>query len=133
MLEINGLTVGAEANLFGADLRRANLCGADLRGADLREADLREADLYGANLCGADLCGANLRGADLRGANLRDTGIVRIYGLGPYEITINDDLLTIGCKTQTFSAWQSFSPICAEEIFYWNNQAVFWALANQNK
>ena len=48
--------VGPYANLFSADLRRANLSGIDLTSANLVEADL-----YGADLTGADLTGADLR------------------------------------------------------------------------
>ena len=59
-----------EANLGGADLRKADLRGAGLSGADLRKADLREANLGGAELRGAGLSGAGLSGAGLRGADL---------------------------------------------------------------
>ena len=62
---------GANANLQGADLRRANLQGADLRGADLRWADLQGTDLRGADLQWADLREANLRWANLQGTDLR--------------------------------------------------------------
>ena len=58
------------ANLFGADLSRANLSGANLFGADLSGADLSGANLFGANLFGADLSGADLSGANLFGADL---------------------------------------------------------------
>ena len=60
----------SRANLRGADLHNANLRGADLRDADLSGADLRDADLRGTDLLRADLHNANLRGADLRGAYL---------------------------------------------------------------
>jgi len=56
---------GEKANLAGADL-----CWADLYGANLSRADLRGANLYGANLRWANLGRANLGRADLRGANL---------------------------------------------------------------
>jgi len=59
-----------EANLRKANLRRADLYGANLGATNFREADLYGADLYGANLREADLYGANLRRADLDGANL---------------------------------------------------------------
>ena len=52
--------VRIEANLGGANLRKANLREADLGGANLRKANLRK-----ANLREADLGGANLRKADL--------------------------------------------------------------------
>jgi hypothetical protein len=67
----------SDADLCGADLRRADLCGADLRDADLCDADLRGADLRGADLRRADLCGADLRGADLRRADLRGADLRR--------------------------------------------------------
>ena len=68
------------ANLYCADLRRADLSdailrGADLRGADLYDADLSGADLHHANLSDADLNGADLSGADLHHANLRDADL----------------------------------------------------------
>ena len=59
-----------EANLSGANLRRANLSEANLYGADLSEANLYVADLRGANLSRANLIGANLGGADLSEASL---------------------------------------------------------------
>jgi len=58
------------ANLYGADLTRANLTRANLYGADLTRANLTRADLYGADLTRANLYGANLYGADLTRANL---------------------------------------------------------------
>jgi len=65
----------SDANLFGAELSDANLFGAYLSDAylnraDLRGANLNRADLRGANLVGANLSEANLNRADLRGANL---------------------------------------------------------------
>ncbi len=69
-----------EAQLAGADLRRAGLFGAilwyaqchgaDLRGAGLGGVDLSRTNLRGAGLGGVDLSRTNLRGADLSGANL---------------------------------------------------------------
>lgn len=47
---LNNETGGERADLWCADLRRANLRGADLWCTDLRGADLRGADLEGANL-----------------------------------------------------------------------------------
>ena len=58
------------AHLYGADLSGANLSGANLYGADLSRADLSRADLSGAHLSGANLSGANLYGADLSRADL---------------------------------------------------------------
>ena len=63
---------GEQADLWGANLSRANFSGANLSGADLWGADLRGADLRDANLLGADLRDANLLGAHLRGANLKN-------------------------------------------------------------
>lgn len=65
----------SEANLNGADLRRAILNGANLSGANLSGADLSLAKLNGANLSGADLSeailiGTNLSKAILDSANL---------------------------------------------------------------
>ena len=62
--------VKSGADLFGADLSRANLSGANLSGADLSRANLSGANLSGANLSRADLSRANLFGADLSRANL---------------------------------------------------------------
>ena len=58
----------SDADLSGANLRRADLSDADLSGANLRRADLSGANLSGANLRRADLSGANLRRADLSGS-----------------------------------------------------------------
>lgn len=83
-----------QAELNGADLRRADLRGVrlvqvEMYGADLRDADFRGADLGQARFSGADLSGAQfnvadlgqvdfngaiLRHADLRGANLTQAG-----------------------------------------------------------
>jgi uncharacterized protein YjbI with pentapeptide repeats len=77
------------ADLHGADLRKANLHEADLRGANLIEANLGWADLSCANLGGAHLGWADLReavlskavlkgdfhGANLSGANLREADL----------------------------------------------------------
>ncbi len=61
-----------DANLQKADLLRANLQGANLERADLREADLLSAELQGADLRDANLQKAYLGSAQLQGANLRD-------------------------------------------------------------
>ena len=57
-------------NLRGANLAEAELSGANLRRAILGEANLAGARLSGANLPGANLIEADLTGADLSGANL---------------------------------------------------------------
>jgi hypothetical protein len=67
--QTNGVQ-GKRANLWGANLRRANLSGAYLRGAILTGANLHGADLHGAYLTDANLEGADLHGAALSGANL---------------------------------------------------------------
>jgi len=64
-----------EADLHGADLRKATLSMTDLCRADLSDADLNEAwfvyaDLRGANLSHAELGEANFETADLSEANL---------------------------------------------------------------
>ena len=69
-LWLNSNSQGKRADLSGADLYEANLTKADLRGAnlcyaDLHEANLTKADLRGANLRGADLCYADLYGAKI--------------------------------------------------------------------
>jgi uncharacterized protein YjbI with pentapeptide repeats len=67
----------SDADLSGADLRRADLSDADLRRADLSDADLSGADLRRANLSGADLSGADLSGADLSDADLSGANLRR--------------------------------------------------------
>ena len=81
-----------DADLTGADLRRACLEGADLDNTNLTGADLTRANLDNTNLTGADLrradlssaCleAANLRDADLRGASLlnADLSATELYG-----------------------------------------------------
>ena len=62
-----------DADLTGAQLRKANLSRADLTGVDLRNAYLRKTNLEGADLKNANLEYANLRRAVLRDANLEGT------------------------------------------------------------
>jgi hypothetical protein len=59
-----------DADLFGANLQRADLRGANLQSANLGGANLQRADLRGANLQSANLGGANLQSADLRGTDI---------------------------------------------------------------
>lgn len=76
------LFIGRNADLQGADLKRAFLRfvdlqnailkGANLSQAQLYKADLKNADLTSANLKEAHLAEADLRGAQLTGANLRE-------------------------------------------------------------
>jgi uncharacterized protein YjbI with pentapeptide repeats len=64
MMDANlSMSVGQDANMGGAVLRKAILKGAKLKGLVLRRAQLE----------GADLSGADLSGSDLRSANLTDT------------------------------------------------------------
>jgi Pentapeptide repeats (8 copies) len=58
--------MGGESHLEDADLN-----GADLRRAGLDSAILVDANLRGAKLDDADLSGADLKGAQLHGADLR--------------------------------------------------------------
>ena len=67
VVEVNGYTILAKADLF-----RANLVGADLRGVNLRRAGLTGTDLTGADLTGADLAEADLTKAKLTGTTLVD-------------------------------------------------------------
>ena len=67
----------SRANLFGANLSRADLSRADLSGANLSGANLSRANLFGANLSGANLSRANLFGADLSGADLFGANLSR--------------------------------------------------------
>ncbi len=61
-----------EANLQKADLFQANLQKANLGDANLQKADLLRANLQGANLERADLREADLLSANLQGADLRE-------------------------------------------------------------
>src|SRR5450755_4027499 len=58
------------ANLYKANLSKADLGGANLYKANLSKADLSKADLNNANLGGATLSRANLSGAELIKADL---------------------------------------------------------------
>ena len=78
------------ANLSGANLSGANLCRANLSGADLSETDLCRADLSGADLSGANLSGANLCRANLSGANLRRADITDIKGWTVLQILVSN-------------------------------------------
>jgi len=65
---INGVLVGAGANLAGNDLT-----GADLRSLDLSGADFTGAILQRANLQGATLANTTFDGADITDANFTNT------------------------------------------------------------
>ena len=69
-----------DADLGGADLRKANLINinlfkANLSGADLSQANLTNSYLFKTNLEGANLQWANLFSADLACADLRDADL----------------------------------------------------------
>jgi uncharacterized protein YjbI with pentapeptide repeats len=72
--------INSGANLFGADLSRADLSGANLSGANLFGADLSRADLSRAYLSGADLSRADLSGAYLSGADLKKSWTITPIG-----------------------------------------------------
>jgi len=55
-----GRVVWPGANLYRANLTKADLRWANLRGANLTGADLTECDLRGANLSGCDPFGAKI-------------------------------------------------------------------------
>ncbi|HGJ5874728.1 MAG TPA: pentapeptide repeat-containing protein [Arsenophonus apicola] len=94
---------GRKANLWGANLIRADLQGADLQGANLWEANLIRADLQGANLQGANLQGANLIRADLPDHTFMIMGET-------YPITItNGEYLRAGCQHHSVEKWRQFS------------------------
>jgi len=71
-------SMGARANLSGANLYEANLSRANLSGANLSRANLSRANLSEANLSGADLSGANLSGANLSEANLSGADLFEV-------------------------------------------------------
>ena len=64
------------------DLSEADLHGADLRRAELEDTNLRKSDLRGARLENAKLARSDLRGADLRAARLAsaDVSEAKFYG-----------------------------------------------------
>src|SRR5262245_22851881 len=84
------------ANLFGANLSRAQLFRADLYGAQLFRADLIGADLSEANLFRADLTEANLSGVNLTMAHLAGASLIDVH--------LRDADLT-GCRVYGVSAW----------------------------
>ena len=82
LAEVVKLAIQAHADLYGANLSRADLSGANLYGANLSRADLSGANLSGANLSRADLSGADLSGANLSRADLSGADLSRadLYG-----------------------------------------------------
>lgn len=69
-----------EANLSGANIRKAalpsvNLANADLSNANLQDSDLIYADLTGANLQNANLTGVRLTRATLLNANFKGANL----------------------------------------------------------
>jgi uncharacterized protein YjbI with pentapeptide repeats len=120
--------VRSGANLYGADLSRANLSGANLYGANLYGADLSRADLSGANLYGANLSRADLSRANLYGADGEKTTIkkmpIQISGLR-WHIIIFDNDMRIGCEYHSLEDWWGFddariSEMDEEALDFWN-------------
>ena len=62
---VNGIEIGPDRDLAGANFADADLRGANLQGADLSGANLRRANLAGANLVDALLVGADFSQAKL--------------------------------------------------------------------
>ncbi len=77
-----------KANLGDANLQKADLLRANLQGANLERADLREADLLSAALQGANLSFANLQKADLSFANLQKANLsfANLQGADLFEV-----------------------------------------------
>ncbi|MCP4342927.1 MAG: pentapeptide repeat-containing protein [Desulfobulbaceae bacterium] len=120
--------VADKADLSGASLSWANLYRANLSWADLSDADLSGADLSGASLSGADLSGANLSGANLSGAKIAENITVeiipiQIYG-APWDITIWDSYMRIGCEFHSLAEWFNYND---EQIKHMEKRALtFW-------
>lgn len=66
-----------EADLAGANLKKAELEEADLRSVNLSDAVLNNANLSRSNLRGANLSNADLYQADFSGANIRAANLRR--------------------------------------------------------
>lgn len=73
-------------------LQRGLVEEADLRGANLKRADFRNASLTGANLSLATLRGADLRGADLSKVNLEQAILI---GANLKGSTVSDEQLSL--------------------------------------
>ncbi|GAA5187293.1 hypothetical protein GCM10023322_35350 [Rugosimonospora acidiphila] len=105
------------ANLHGANLRKADLHQAVLSGANLVEADLSNADLgdawlevtddlqHAANLSGAMLLNANFSNAHLRGVHFIGA---YLFGL---SATVTNATLTLANFTNAYLAGMDFSNI----------------------
>ena len=113
--------------------------GANLYGANLRSANLRGTNLRGADLYGADLHGANLRGADLYEADLHGANLINIK-LPFYEVFVNIDSTTIGCKKYFNKEWKTFTDediakMDSNALEFWNSykQIIFSAMDSLNK
>ena len=98
--EVSGRANLCNANLLGANLKRADLGEANLEGADLRLAKLEGAYLGGANLKGANLERAYLIGAKLVGANLEgaDLGWANLYGAKLVGANLEEAYLVGACR-----------------------------------
>ena len=101
-----------EANLRGADLSRANLIGTNLRRVNLRRANLSEANIRRADLRKADLTRANLRDALLGRAHILDVSLTEadLRGASLEAAALVDTDLTgadlTGSYVYGISAWR---------------------------
>lgn len=79
---LNGVNL-SQAQMIGADFKRAHFSGSDLSQAVLAGGDYELADFSAANLTGADCRGANFESAKLASADLTDAD------LRPARVTTN--------------------------------------------
>ena len=95
-----------EAVTKNANLKNANLNNANLKNADLYNANLYNANLEHANLENANLYNANLKNADLKNADLENANLPIFCKWS--VITINNEIIKIGCKKNTTQGWDEF-------------------------
>ena len=95
---------GEQANLYGANLTRANLDGANLYGANLTRANLTRANLDGASLDGANLTRANLWSCQGNRQEIKSIFISEVY-----PITYTATHLQIGCENHEILEWWEFN------------------------
>jgi uncharacterized protein YjbI with pentapeptide repeats len=112
-----------ECDSFKSCVEAAVRSGANLYGADLSRANLSGANLYGANLSRADLSRANLYGADGEKTTIKKMPI-QISGLR-WHIIIFDNDMRIGCEYHSLADWWSFddariSEMDEEALDFWN-------------
>ena len=118
---LSDATIGARANLYGADLS-----GADLSGANLSWANLSRANLSGANLSRANLSRANLYGADLYGADL-DIAFCRL-DFGGWSVCVYGEYTTIGCQKHANTKWLKWGPNDEAIISMHSDASKWWAI-----